>query len=64
MPVKTHLFWESGNYSVVSEEKNMINMSKQIPITPAFCCALSVYEEVFLSDTISKEVHNVKEDDE
>lgn len=39
----------------------MINMSKQILITPAFYCAVSVYEEVFLSDTISKDVCNVKE---
>lgn len=39
----------------------MINMSKQIP---AFCCDISVYEEVFLSDIISKEVYNVKENHE
>lgn len=51
---------EKSNRSVVSEGKNMINMSKQIPITPAFYCAISVYQEVFLSDTISKDVHNVK----
>lgn len=41
--------------------KNMINMSKQIPITPAFYCATSVCKEVFLSDTISKDVYNLKE---
>lgn len=41
--------------------ENMINMSKQISITPAFYCAVSVYEELFLSGTISKDVHNVKE---
>lgn len=39
----------------------MINMSKQIPITAAFYCGISVYEEVFLSDTISKDVNNAKE---
>lgn len=61
MPVKAHLFWGKSNWSVVSEEKNMIHLSNQIPITHAFYCAISVYKEDFLSDTISKDVNNVKE---
>lgn len=66
MPVKARFFLggaeirEKTAVLCQKEKKNVINMSKQIPITPAFYCAISVYQEVFLSDTISKDVHNVQ----